>query len=132
MTYERLSEAELMIMKIIWELGRPADASEIRHAMEKKYNRRWASQTMSTYLKILLQKGHIKVERVTSRVYLYEAVTDEEEYQKQDIKYTVDMMTEIWGQEGFIKNFAAALHDKSLSKEDINELRSVLDELPDE
>lgn len=131
MTYERLSEAELMIMKIIWEFGRPADASEIRHAMEKKYNRRWASQTMSTYLKILLQKGHIKVERVTSRVYLYEAITDEEEYQKQDIKYNVDMMAEIWGQEGFIKNLAASLHSRRLSREDVSELRSMLDELPD-
>lgn len=129
--YERLSEAELMIMKIIWEFGRPVDAAEIRREMEKKYKRQWASQTMSTYLKILLQKGHLKVERVTSRIYLYEAVTDEAEYQKQDIDYNVNMMTEIWGQEGFIKNLAAALHNKDLSREDVNELRSMLDELPD-
>lgn len=127
--HERLSEAEFMIMKIVWDEGRPVTAPEIRRQMEERFNRRWAAQTMSTYLKILIQKGHLKTTHVTGRVFTYEAITDARQYQKEDICNLVAEMSQAWGQHEFIKDLAMALHGSDLTKEDIDELRRVLDDM---
>ena len=126
MLYEKLPETELLIMKILWKTGRAMEAPEIRKLMEQEYDRQWAAQTMSTYLRMLVQKGFLKVTRAPKNVFLYEPLVDEDSYQQADMYNNIHEMTDLWGQRGFIKNMVAALHGAQLSKEDISELRSLI------
>lgn len=65
-----LSDTELMIMRFIW--GRAEEsvtATEIREYFEK-HGKNWKKQTVSTYLKKLVNQGYLKL-TVTNGHYFY-------------------------------------------------------------
>ena len=62
-----LTEQELEIMKVVWELG----PTTVRGVYEELRNRRQiAYTTVLTMMKILARKGHLKVSRA-DRAYVY-------------------------------------------------------------
>ncbi|QNM05942.1 BlaI/MecI/CopY family transcriptional regulator [Qiania dongpingensis] len=126
MNFNELSDAELIIMKIIWDAGRPVQAPEVTRAAAERYGREWARTTVSTYLKILVQKGYLEMTRTGGKTYIYTPLIEEGVYQKQ----VMNKFSNFWGK-GFLKNFVTSLHDEALTDEDIQELKDFLNGVDD-
>lgn len=113
-----IGEAELEIMKILWRENRPINTQLINKAVEEKG---WKRTTVSTFLTRLVQKGAVKSEKA-GNTYFYTALISEKEFRSFKIK---NLISSLFG--GSVKEFTAALfEDETLSKSDIDELKSFI------
>ena len=115
-----LPESELDIMLAVWHKDGPVTAPAILEALEKPLT----ASALHSYLKRLEEKGFLRCEK-EGRVNSYTPLITEEEYRRSEGGAVLEKLYE-----GSLKTFAAALWDGgSLSREDVSELRSFLDEL---
>lgn len=77
---QQISEAELVLMKIIWKKGGNALFSQIMEELQKEKNE-WKSNTVLTLLSRLNRKKYLKVHKIGRRNE-YIAIMEEQEYQK--------------------------------------------------
>lgn len=61
MDNERLSDAELAIMRVLWESGKPMKAGEIVKSLMPKHS--WKTQTAHALLSRLCAKGYTDADR---------------------------------------------------------------------
>jgi BlaI family transcriptional regulator, penicillinase repressor len=122
---EHLMNAEAEIMKYLWDQnGKPSTSTEIRAALETKQG--WSKSTVLTLIRRLVDKKIIACKK--RDVFYYTPLVTEEEYQEFQTKNFVGKIYN-----GSVKNLIASLcHADSLSKEDIQELRELLDRKADE
>lgn len=115
----RLPDAELEVMQAIWQCSSPAPRAEI----EKKLfqNHPMALTTLLTLLTRLAEKGFITIEKIGRRSYYTPCVSQEDYLAAQSKTF----FEKLCGRN--ISTFAAALCDSGLSKEEIAELRSLLE-----
>ena len=115
----RLPDAELEVMQAIWQCSSPAPRAEI----EKKLfqNHPMALTTLLTLLTRLAEKGFITIEKIGRRSYYTPCVSLEDYLAAQSKNF----FEKLCGRN--ISTFAAALCDSGLSKEEIAELRSLLE-----
>ena len=73
----RVSDAELDILRVIWENGEPMKASEIVKALAD--SRTWKTQTCHVLLGRLVQKGYLSVDK-TNYSHKFSPIYSEEEY----------------------------------------------------
>ena len=59
-TFRALSDSEMEIMQVIWQLGAPITTSQLRHLFAHKG---WKIQTLSTFLARLVEKGALAMEK---------------------------------------------------------------------
>ncbi|MEA4832250.1 Methicillin resistance regulatory protein MecI [bioreactor metagenome] len=120
---QRLPEAELDIMMIIWRLESPARISQIYVEMSKSHP--VTKATLHTLLARLDSRGFIKTEYHGSTL-IYKAfytLVSEEEYRAAE---TVNFLDKIY--HGSRKRLVASLiGDESITEKDISELSSILD-----
>ena len=115
-----LPESELDIMLAVWHNGGPMAAPAILEALEKPLT----ASALHSYLKRLEEKGFLQCEK-EGRVNRYTPLITEEAYRRSEGGAVLEKLYE-----GSLKTFAAALWDGgSLSREDVSELKSFLDEL---
>ena len=115
-----LGDAELVVMKVIWDAGKAVNTQYISDAVAE---REWRRTTISTFLTRLVQKGALSCEKV-GKQYFYTALLKESEYKKAQTK---SLIKNLYG--GSVKAFAVALfEDEKLSEEDIRELGSIFDD----
>jgi len=115
-----ISDAEWEIMKILWT-GSPKTANEIVQALEG--SRDWNPKTVRTLIKRLTEKNAVDY-NVEGRVYSYYPKVQEEECVKSE---TSSFLKRVYG--GTLRPMLAHfLKDEKLTKEDIDELRKILDE----
>ena len=119
MKLKRLPDAELEVMKALWESGPDTPRSELEGALAPFS---WATNTINTYLVRLVDKGFVSV-RQERRTNLYTPRVTREEYQAFDSQAVVSRLY------GSPRNFLAALAREGLDRRDLDELRSLLDEL---
>ena len=62
-TFRALSDSEMEIMQVIWQLGAPITTSQLRHLFAHKG---WKIQTLATFLTRLVDKGAITAEEARS------------------------------------------------------------------
>ncbi len=118
-----ISEAELEIMKVLWEAESAVTSIEIGEKVEKHG---WKKTTIATFLTRLCEKGAAKAEK-KGKLYYYTAVIPAEDYRKTKTKNLIQSLYH-----GSAKELAASLFsDGNLSPEDIAELRSIFDERND-
>lgn len=119
-TAVQISEAEIEVMKVLWETG-GMSAKEIITEIEKTNN--WKPKTIQTLITRLVAKGAVSTEKKDAKSYLYSAVVTREEY-------------EHYANRNFIKKLyngslnlmlASFIKDEKLSKEDIQELKNILE-----
>ena len=127
MTKDELTPSETLIMKSIWDdAGEELSLSEILERVNRTYSKDWKSQTVSTFLAKLVQKGYVKMKRQGRRI-AYEILVKEEDYSA----WQADQFVEFWN-DGSIGQFLTAFYrDKKATKEEIEELRRIIDELDD-
>ena len=117
---KRLPESELDIMLSVWELGSSATAPGIL----EKLDRPLTASALHSYLKRLEEKGYLSCGK-EGKTNLYTPLISREEYQEAEGKSVLGKLYA-----GSLKRFTAALWDGGeLSREDVAELRSYLDEL---
>ena len=115
----RLPDSELELMQIIWQKEPPVSRTEIEAVMKDSHQ--LAATTILTLLTRLCEKGFLAVEK-QGRANLYTPMISQREYLASESRSLLD---KLYG--GSIKTFANALCDSGISKEELAELRSLLE-----
>lgn len=110
-----ITDAELQIMEVLWDSAEPLSAYEIRQRLNEK--NQWERTTVLTLIRRLVEKEFISQEK--KEVYYYSAVLEKGPYLKEETKQFIDRLYR-----GSSKDLIATLfQDKSLTEEDVRELR---------
>ncbi|MDE6973674.1 MAG: BlaI/MecI/CopY family transcriptional regulator [Lachnospiraceae bacterium] len=118
-TLPQISEAEYEVMKIVWKYA-PISTNEITEKLLR--TTAWSPKTIQTLIKRLVAKGALTYEK-QSRMFVYTPLINENEYVRQESS-------------SFLKRFydgnittmlSAYITDEKLSKEEIEQLRSILE-----
>lgn len=115
----KLPDAELEVMQAIWSCKSPVKRSEIDELLKESHP--MAQTTLLTLLTRLSEKGFIQIEKV-NRSSQYIPLIKEEDYIKEQSKTFFHKLCK-----GNISVFANALCDNVLTKEEIEELKAMLE-----
>jgi len=119
---ERISEAELAVMEVLWSAGVALTATDVAQRIET--GRDWSDRTVKTMLARLLAKGVLAHEE-DGRRYLYRPTVARERYVAGESRRLVDRL---FG--GRAAPMVAHLaRGDGLSQDDIAELEALLKEL---
>lgn len=119
---ERIADAELEVMRVLWEAKAALPVSEIRRAICEKTG--WDGSTAKTLLYRLQAKG--VVAQTKRDVYYYTPLVTRGEYNEYTTQALIDKLYK-----GSAKNLVASLvSSKKLSDADIAELRRIFEEGP--
>ena len=116
----KLPDAELEVMQILWHCEAPVARATVEEEMSKL--RPMAQTTLLTLLSRLAEKGFVQIEK-QGRSSVYTPLVSEADYQARQSKRFVE---QLFG--GSMSAFASALTASGLSKEDLAELRQLLEE----
>ena len=116
---KRLPDSELEVMQAVWTLSPPVSSADIRELLAASYP--IAQTTLLTLLTRLTDKGFLKSELDGQRKLFFPLVSQQEYLAAQSNRF----LKKLCG--GNLSTFAAALCDSGLTKEEIAELRSLLE-----
>ena len=116
----RLPDTELEVMQALWSLTAPASRSAVEAVLAKTHP--MAQTTLLTLLGRLADKGFVKIEKA-GRGSVYTPLVSERDYLAAQSRR---FYTKLCG--GSVSAFAAALCDGGLSREELAELRRLLEE----
>lgn len=115
----KLPDTELEVMQAIWSCTPPVARTDMEAILQDTHP--MALTTLLTLLTRLSERGFIKIEKV-SRSARYYPLISKQEYLAEQSKRFIDKLCG-----GSLSTFASALCDSGLSKEDIAELRDLLE-----
>ena len=116
---KKLPDTELEVMQAIWACPEPVSRVNIEEILKDTHP--MAMTTLLTLLTRLAEKEFIRIEKV-SRSARYYPLVSQQEYLAQQSK---NFLQRLCG--GNVSTFATALCDSGISKEDLAELRALLD-----
>ncbi|MGN9163966.1 BlaI/MecI/CopY family transcriptional regulator [Tissierellaceae bacterium HCP3S3_D8] len=120
--YKKLGDVELEIMLIIWKSQEAVSSVYIHERLKKK--RKWALSTLMSTLERLVKKGFIYCDRSTGN-NLYSPLIMEDEYKARESK---SFLEKLFGNS--FGELVTTLYDaNSIDREDIEELRKLIDKL---
>lgn len=113
---EKIQDAELEVMQVLWSTPQSVPLIEIRRALADKCG--WEDSTVKTLLRRLCEKGAVTLERRG----MYRAVLTQGEYSRWSARRLVGKVFE-----GSAKKLVASLlSDGQLTEADIAELSAML------
>ncbi len=115
--FDKISDAELKVLRVLWEAPDALPVTEIRRALSGETG--WESSTVKTLIQRLYAKGALRQEK--REVFYYAPLFTEEEFGQYATRDLIDKLYN-----GSAKSLVAALVDSGLSEDDIEELREVL------
>lgn len=120
-----LSPCETMIMRIVWDCDNSVcSIGELRTTLKERFNKDYSRTTVSTFVLRLIDKGFIKTHKVGRNSFVH-AIKSEQEYKDKLLSESMDF----W-YKGKASNLISALYNiNKLTKDDIVEIRGLLDEL---
>lgn len=111
----KISDAELEIMKVLWDKKIPMKALDIFHELKK--NMDWGETTARTLIRRLKEKGFLIQEK--REIFYYSPAISENQYMKEQTKSFLD---KVYG--GKAKGLLASLfEDDYISSNDVEELK---------
>ena len=119
MTIKKLPDTELDVMQAIWACEVPVSRADIDRILKEKHP--MALTTLLTLLTRLSEKGFIKIEKEGRSSRYYPLVSRQEYLAQQSNRF----LHKLCG--GSLSVFVTALCDSGLTKEELAELRSLLD-----
>lgn len=119
LSIRKLPDTELEVMQAIWKCEVPVSRSEINNQIKDTHP--MASTTLLTLLTRLSEKGFIRIEKVTRSSLYYPLISREDYLAAQSQRF----FKKLCG--GNISTFANALCDSGLTKEELAELRDLLE-----
>ena len=99
--FEKMSDSEMEIMKVIWELATPVTITQLLDIFE---SRKWKVQTMGTFLTRLADKGLLSVNKQKNTNFYTAAIT-EQKYNQLEAQNLLSSMYD-----GSLQNFLSALY----------------------
>lgn len=115
----RLPDAELAVMQALWALDGPGTRAQIGEELGEGHS--MAPTTLLTLLSRLAERGFVAADR-SGRSALYTPLVSREEYLAAQSRSFIDKLCG-----GKVSVLAAALCDSGLSREEIAELRGLLE-----
>ena len=115
----RLPDSELEVMQIVWNQQPPVSRGDIEMVIKNSHT--LAATTILTLLTRLCEKGFLSMEK-QGRANLYTPLISRRDYLAAESRSLLD---KLYG--GSVKTFATALCDSGISKEDLQELRDLLE-----
>ncbi|MGN0335823.1 MAG: BlaI/MecI/CopY family transcriptional regulator [Lachnospiraceae bacterium] len=120
----RLSDSELLVMKVIWKSEESLSLQDIAERVNRVYGKNWKPQTVSVFLGRIVKKNLLKSKRQGRQFYYYPTIT-EEEYRKREAVKCVEFLGD-----GRADVFFASLSKaRSLTEEEKERIRGILNEL---
>ena len=116
-----LSDAEWEVMNVLWSAGE-LTLAEIRGRLDGA-GKRWAGNTVQTFLARLEKKGAVAVSR-SGLPYRYGASQPREHYERELLE---DLKKRVFRGSG-LRMVSSFMQLEPLSREDLAELRRVIDE----
>jgi BlaI family transcriptional regulator, penicillinase repressor len=117
-----ISEAEWEVMNVLWQKW-PQTANDVITSLQGQKD--WKAKTVRTLLDRLVQKGVVHVDK-EHRVYTFHPLYSQDDCQRAEAE---SFIKRIYG--GTVKSMLVQfIEEDSLSEEDIEELKSILDEKP--
>ncbi len=86
MMIKKLTEAEEVVMKAVWDCKKEPVLSEVAVRLREYYERDWKPQTVSTFMAKLVQKQYVQMKR-NGKIYTYKVLVKEEDYNKAQLKH---------------------------------------------
>lgn len=117
--HRRLPDSELDIMQAVWACDVPASRKDI--ALHLDENHPIAVTTLLTLLTRLAEKNFIRIEKAGRSSCYYPLISEQEYLAAQSNRF----FNKLCG--GSISTFANALCDSGLTKEELAELRQLLE-----
>ena len=115
----KISDSEWQVMKILWEKS-PVTAHYVVKSLSK--NTLWSPKTIRTLLNRLVQKKALSFEK-EGRQYLYYPIVQQQDCVREETRSFLQRVTG-----GTLQPMIAAfLEEQKLSKEDIKELKTILE-----
>ena len=116
---KRLPDSELEIMQIIWKETAPVSRLLIEERLQQEHP--LAPTTILTLLTRLCEKSFLEMKKEGRTNYYYTVIT-EKEYLASESRSFLDRLFQ-----GSVANFAVALNDGGVKKEELEELRQLLE-----
>lgn len=114
---QKLSETEMELMQVIWNIDRPVKSNELLTIFTKDKGKEWKGQTIATFLSRLVEKGVLFVKK-EGRSNLYIPRLSLKEYKKREAQSLLDVLYE-----GSVKNFLATLYDEKVPSDELDEIK---------
>jgi BlaI family penicillinase repressor len=122
MKLTKISDAEMEIMKIIWEENKQITTATILEKLPKENS--WKTTTVMTLVTRLIEKGILDVIKI-GKLNNYSPKVTEEEYKAVQTDVFLDDM-----HNGSVKNFIATLYNsRKISEKDISDLKKWIKEV---
>ena len=115
-----LPDGELEIMQIIWQCEPPVSRNTIEELLGEQ--KQLAPSTILPFLSRLCERGFLGVEH-QGRTNLYTPLVSQKDYLAGESR---KMLDRLYG--GSISALAVSLNDGGISKDDLEELRKMLEE----
>lgn len=118
---ERLPDAELEVMKAVWQSDLPVSTSQIKEILDQ--NRLWNVSALQTLLNRLITRGFLSTEKQGKSRY-YEPLVAEDIYLAAENKSFLEKLNS-----NSVRRFVASLYDSStITDKDLEELQRFIDE----
>ena len=115
---KRLSESELDVMLVVWRAQEALDTGEVARRLQKG----WKIQAVQVVMGRLVKKGYLSCEKI-GRLNYYTPLVAEADYRAAETETFVEKLYR-----NSPKSLIAALvQSQPLSKEDLEEIRALLD-----
>mgnify|MGYP002513833507 CR=1 FL=1 len=114
MSKNTLSKTELEIMDYFWSINAEISASDLRNHFSSK---NWSKQTISTFLKRLVNLGYLKIRKESIVKYYYSVLISKEEHELLPAK---DVLENVY--DGSYGDFFCALMPANTDKKEIDKL----------
>lgn len=115
----KIPEAELEIMMIIWDADKSINADYIMERLHKS----WVKTTLLNFLTRLVKRGFLSCEK-SGRINIYTPLIKKEDYLKEESKSFLSRL-----HSGSVTSLVASLYDGGgITKEDLTELERFIRE----
>lgn len=121
-----LSASEAVIMKVIWEAGGVIPFLELKERLKRDQGKDYSRNSIATFLTRMEEKGFVDRQRQGRETYI-RALKNKDAYAYQQLAYDKEM----WFSGKASNVMCALVKQKDISKEEISEIRRMLDELDD-
>ena len=119
-----LSASETTIMKAVWDAGEDISIPDLIEVLRTDYGKDYARTTVVTFLLKLSDKGFVRTYRKGKLSYAH-AMKSEADYR---IKL-LNEETDYWFDGNVSNLFSALCNSRRLTKDEIGEIRSLLDDI---
>ena len=92
MNTKEITDCERLVMLIIWDASKDLSMQEICAECNQRFGKNWKTQTVSTFLARLVQKGSLSMQR-KGRVFYYTPLVTKQEY----IESTIPQLLKLLG-----------------------------------